>query len=82
MQPVDVASYSDYGSVAASMVIDQAPVEDILKNHARRTTLDRLKSNGVNHEEDLVELTESQMEFMGIGVIERRKVLARTDSLR
>ena len=41
-----------------------------------------LRSNGINHEDDLIELTEGQLEYMGIGVIERRKVLARTDSLR
>ena len=41
-----------------------------------------LRSNGINHEDDLIDLTEGQLEYMGIGVIERRKVLARTDSLR
>ena len=82
MQPVDIASYSDYGSCIASVIVDQSSVEDILKNHARRATLERLRSNGVKGEDDLVDLTETQLEYMGIGVIERRKVLARTDSLR
>ena len=82
MQPVDIGSYSDYGSCIASVIVDQSSVEDILKNHARRATLERLRSNGVKGEDDLVDLTETQLEYMGIGVIERRKVLARTDSLR
>lgn len=82
LQQLDTrADFSDYGSVAAS-VVDQLPVEEILRHHARKATLERLKSNGVNHEDDLVDLTEGQLEYMGIGVIERRKVLARTDSLR
>jgi len=73
--------FSDYGSVAAS-VVDQLPIEDVLKAQARKTTLDLLRANGIQHEDDLIDVTENQLTFMGISVVERRKVLARTDSLR
>ena len=58
------------------------PIEEVLKSQARKTTLDLLRANGVHHEDDLIDISESQLTFMGISVVERRKVLARTDSLR
>jgi len=73
--------FSDYGSVAAS-VVDQMPIEDLLRQHARKTTLDLLRANGIQHEDDLLEISENQLFQMGVSVVERRKVLARTDSLR
>ena len=54
----------------------------IIKHRIIFNSIFSLRSNGINHEDDLIELTEGQLEYMGIGVIERRKVLARTDSLR
>jgi len=58
------------------------PIEEVLKSQARKTTLDLLRANGIHHEDDLIDISENQLTFMGISVVERRKVLARTDSLR
>ena len=58
------------------------PIEEVLKAQTRKTTLDLLRANGIHHEDDLIDVSENQLTFMGISVVERRKVLARTDSLR
>ncbi|CBY43625.1 unnamed protein product [Oikopleura dioica] len=73
--------FSDYGSVAAS-VIDQLPIEEILRRNTRKATLETLRANGIILEDDLAELTDTQLEVMGINMVERRKVLAQTDSIR
>lgn len=73
--------FSDYGSVAAS-VCDQMPIEEILKRNTKRVTLDTLRSNGILHEDDLADLTDTQLQDMGLTMIERRKVLATSDSIR
>jgi hypothetical protein len=57
-------------------------IEDLLRSNTRKTTLDLLRANGINHEDDLIDVSENQLTLFGIGVVERRKVLARSDSLR
>ena len=61
---------------------EQLPIEEILRRNTRKATLETLRANGIILEDDLAELTDTQLEVMGINMVERRKVLAQTDSIR